>query len=421
MAKVLLTVYGSYGDLHPFIAIGKVLLKIGHKPTIATHPHYKEIVEGAGIDFLAMRPSEEDFGPEEVWTPHAHNLKTGTLYFFKNMLLPYFKQSFEILNKEVKNFDLVVSHQFTWAAPIAAEHNDVKWISCALQPMAFLSCYDPPSFAHFPYLPHLRFLGSGFIRRFLKKAFAPFLEVYKPIHSLRKELGLKDISYKDDIRFFSEHGTLVLFPTEYASSKPDWPKNFMQMGFPLYENQKEESVSLNLRNFLKAGLPPVVFTLGSTIVKRNTIFYDVTYRVVKKLNLRAVFLVGKKRDRMPQEAYMDKSVFISEYEPFSKLFPSCEAIVHQCGIGTSAQALHAGKPQVLVPFSHDQPDNARRIAQMGVGEVLAIGKLTEKSLEQKLLQILTKEKYKKNAQELKNKLQLVDFEKNLVEVMKSYL
>jgi len=43
------------------------------------------------------------------------------------------------------------------------------------------------------------------------------------------------------------------------------------------------------------------------------------------------------------------------------------AIVHHGGIGTTAQAARAGVPQVIVANRFDQPDNAVRVAQLGLG------------------------------------------------------
>jgi UDP:flavonoid glycosyltransferase YjiC (YdhE family) len=62
---------------------------------------------------------------------------------------------------------------------------------------------------------------------------------------------------------------------------------------------------------------------------------------------------------------------VASYAPFSELFPRAVALVHQGGIGTTAQSLRAGKPMAIVPFSHDQPDNAARASRLGVARVIA--------------------------------------------------
>ena len=60
--------------------------------------------------------------------------------------------------------------------------------------------------------------------------------------------------------------------------------------------------------------------------------------------------------------------------PHDQLFPRAAAIVHQCGVGTTGQALRSGKPQLAVPWAHDQPDNAFRVQQLGAGEILYPGR-----------------------------------------------
>ncbi|MDX1661825.1 MAG: glycosyltransferase, partial [Gemmatimonadota bacterium] len=51
-------------------------------------------------------------------------------------------------------------------------------------------------------------------------------------------------------------------------------------------------------------------------------------------------------------------------------FPRAAAIVHQGGIGTLGQALRAGRPMLVVPHSHDQPDNAHRATRLGVARTI---------------------------------------------------
>ncbi len=59
------------------------------------------------------------------------------------------------------------------------------------------------------------------------------------------------------------------------------------------------------------------------------------------------------------------------YAPFGALLPRVAALVHHGGIGTSAQALAAGIPQIVAPFAHDQPDNAARLRRLGVATVVS--------------------------------------------------
>jgi UDP:flavonoid glycosyltransferase YjiC (YdhE family) len=56
MSHILFTTFGSYGDLHPYIALGLELRTRGHRVTIATSPTYREKVEAEGIEFHPVRP-----------------------------------------------------------------------------------------------------------------------------------------------------------------------------------------------------------------------------------------------------------------------------------------------------------------------------------------------------------------------------
>ena len=60
-------------------------------------------------------------------------------------------------------------------------------------------------------------------------------------------------------------------------------------------------------------------------------------------------------------------LLVCQYAPHSTLMPRAAVTIHHGGIGSTAQALRAGKPMIVVPFSHDQPDNARRCVKLGVG------------------------------------------------------
>ena len=61
---------------------------------------------------------------------------------------------------------------------------------------------------------------------------------------------------------------------------------------------------------------------------------------------------------------------MAEYAPYSALFSRASLVVHQGGVGTTAQCLRAGRPMLIMPYSHDQPDNARRMRRMGVARVI---------------------------------------------------
>src|SRR5262249_35745081 len=156
---------------------------------------------------------------------------------------------------------------------------------------------------------------------------------------------------------------LAMFSPVIGPPQADWPPKTTQTGFPFYEGDGE--LPPEVAAFLDAGDPPIVFTLGSSAVGAPGVFYDESVGAVRRLGGRAVLLVGRHADRPVTEA-LPGSILVVDYAPHAPLFRRARAIVHHGGIGTTAQALRAGRPMLVVPHAHDQQDNARRVARLGV-------------------------------------------------------
>jgi UDP:flavonoid glycosyltransferase YjiC (YdhE family) len=144
----------------------------------------------------------------------------------------------------------------------------------------------------------------------------------------------------------------------------------VQTGFAFYdEDERAAGLAPDLARFLDAGEPPIVFTLGSAAVMDPRGFFLESARSALALRRRAVLLVGSEpgaREGLP----VDARIHIAEYAPFSQLFPRAAVNVHQGGIGTTGQALASGRPMLVMPCAHDQPDNGFRCERLGVALVI---------------------------------------------------
>jgi UDP:flavonoid glycosyltransferase YjiC (YdhE family) len=157
--------------------------------------------------------------------------------------------------------------------------------------------------------------------------------------------------------------TLALFSRVLGEPQPDWPRNVAVTGFVFYNGP--DVLSRELEAFLDAGAPPIVFTLGTSAVAAAGRFYEESIAAVRTLGVRAVLLTGGFEQNRPGGA-LPPGVMLVDRAPHQLLFPRAAAIVHQGGAGTLAQALRAGKPMLVVPHAHDQPDNAARVVRLGV-------------------------------------------------------
>jgi UDP:flavonoid glycosyltransferase YjiC (YdhE family) len=98
-------------------------------------------------------------------------------------------------------------------------------------------------------------------------------------------------------------------------------------------------------------------------------FYVESIAAARKLGKRAVLLIGYDPLNLPQ-APLGEDVLAVPYASHAHLFPRASVVVHHGGVGTSGQALHAGKPALIVPYGGDQFDNGARVERLGAGRVL---------------------------------------------------
>ena len=115
----------------------------------------------------------------------------------------------------------------------------------------------------------------------------------------------------------------------------------------------------------------MVFTLGTSAVGAPGRFYEESLAAVRAVGCRAVLLVG--RQGASRQVAVPDGVIAVDYAPHAALFPRAAAVVHQGGAGTLHHALASGRPMIVVPFAHDQPDNADRARRLGVARVIVPG------------------------------------------------
>ncbi len=367
--RIVLTTFGSLGDLYPYIAIAQELKARGHDPIIATTRHYRQQIEARGIGFHAVRPDGPDLENDRAAMRRVMDAQKGTEYVVRDLLMPALQDSYEDLLGATQGADLLVSHVLTYAARLAAEKHGIPWASAFLQPLGFFSAYDPPVLPQMPYLAKLRFLGAAFHRPFFGLAKWSCRSWCEPWDKLRAALGLPPTS--DHPLFeglYSPSLVLALFSPLFAAKQPDWPPQTVVTGFPFYDESEEAELSPELVRFLDAGPPPVVFTLGSSGAESAGPFCERSVAAAKLLGRRAILIVGKNRADRPTS--LPDSVVVFDYVPFLKLFPRAEAIVHAGGIGTTGLAMLSGRPMLIMPYAHDQFDNAARATRMGIARML---------------------------------------------------
>ena len=402
MAKIVLTTIGSLGDLHPKLALALELRRRGHDPVVCTWAGYQEKVEALGLTFKPMRPNVDPTDRELL--RRTMDAAKGPETVIRDIIFPSLRNMYDDLAAACDGAGLIVSGEIVYAVPSLVEKTGIKWCSTSLAPMTLFSAEDPNVYPAAEWLEFLRPLPAIFHRTLFTVMQLTISGWYEPYKAFRRELGLSEDHEPIFRDKFSRTLHLAMFSRALARPRSDWPLSTLQTGFCFFDESETSEPNAELADFLSSGEPPIVFTLGSAAVMDAGSFFDESIKAAKSLGKRAVILYG--RENEPPDG-LTGDVLGIDYAPFSQVFGQAACVVHQAGVGTTAQVLRAGVPQLIVPFSHDQPDNAARVRRAGVAEIIRRGDYHAETASISLNKILGEPQYRQNALRLK---QMVDAE-----------
>ncbi len=130
--KIVLSTFGSLGDLHPMIALGIELRARGHEIVFNTLEVYREKMDALSFEFYPMRP---DVNPDDrELAREMMDAKSGTEKLLREILLPNVRPMYEDLMKAVEGADLLISGEVVFPAASVVEKTGIKWITNSLAP-----------------------------------------------------------------------------------------------------------------------------------------------------------------------------------------------------------------------------------------------------------------------------------------------
>jgi UDP:flavonoid glycosyltransferase YjiC (YdhE family) len=268
-----------------------------------------------------------------------------------------------------------------------------------ITPLGYFSAHDLPVLFVAPEVfGPLRGLGPRFWGPVFRHGKRATRGLARPWYRLRAELGLPPAPDNPLGGCWSPALDLALFSRVLAGPQPDWPPQSVQTGFPFYDRDADAGLPPALERFLDAGPPPVVFTLGHSAAMVAGRFFQESVSAAKRLGRRAVLILGKGTGNAPPPLPAGVAAF--DYAPFSELFPQAAAVVHAGGIGTTGLAMRSGRPALVVPFAHDQPDNAARVVRLGIARTLPPYRYRAYRVAAELLRLLDDPAYGRRAAEV---------------------
>ena len=281
---------------------------------------------------------------------------------------------------------VAIAHPFAVpGAAISRERGFIKSIVAAyLAPSNLRTCYDPLHIGptSVPHWVPMRWRRA--LWRFIEKGWIDPVAIAQ-INAAREALDLPKVDSLLTHIVETPDLSVTLFPSWFAPPVPDWPRPLITGDFQLFEATTQDSFTEDLSAFLAAGERPLVFTPGTGNLHAAELF-SCALSAVNSLGRCAIFLT-KERAQVP--AYLPKSVLWQPYVPLSALLPHAAVLVHHGGIGTTAEALRSGTPQLIAPFAWDQFDNGARIASLGVCMVTPAKRLQPRKLARSLQTLAT--------------------------------
>ncbi|MBN2160813.1 MAG: glycosyltransferase [Spirochaetes bacterium] len=395
--KIILIAIGSHGDVNPFIGIGMALQQRGHSITMLANPHFEKNIRGSGFEFIPVGTLDEYYRTiDRLSGPEMKSVINDYLYI--RPMRPVYDY---LASHYIEHETIVVSNIYCTGARLANEKLGIPIISVNLVPMMFVSSYDPPifTFTRYPrWIP--RFVFSLMIE---VAHFVMDHDLVPAISTFRKEIGLPPRLRRVNRWMLSPDKIIGLFPEWYGRPQPDWPPNIDLVGFPLFDEGHIQNGGLpaELEDFLSAGAPPIIFTPGTPNKNRYASFFEKAIEATKKIGARAIF-VSQFKEQIPRD--LPSHVRYYPYLPFSLVFPRASAVVFHGGIGTIAQAMRAGIPQLIAPWGVDQFDNGARIKSLGLGDMISSLRCTVDSLAEKLQYVVTSPKIQKRCAEASAKI-----------------
>lgn len=358
--NILVFPLGSAGDVHPFLGLALALKTRGHAVTCMVNGYFQDLVTRLGLEYVELGTRDEYLAVTEhpdLW----HPLRSFR-YLFHHGILRAMRAQYDLAaERYAPGRTVAISNCLSFGVRMASEKLGLPLVTVHCQPACLWSEFASPTLPGMPF--------SGGAPRWLQRTLfwigeTCFIDraVCPETNRFRAELGLPPM--KRTVRWWnSPHGVLCLFPEWYAPRQPDWPEHVFLTQFPLWDESTVQPPQPEVAAFLDAGEAPVVFTPGSAN-KQAAAFFQAAAEACHRLGRRGLLLT-QFPDQIPSG--LPPTVRHFPYVPFSRLLPRAAALVHHGGIGTTAQGLRAGIPQLIMPMAHDQPDNAARLQRLGVG------------------------------------------------------
>ncbi|MEV4244955.1 glycosyltransferase [Streptosporangium canum] len=370
----------AYGPTNNCIGVGDILRKRGHRVVFAAEASWKGKLEALGFeeDLVDLAPpAEEEQDPGQFWKDFIRDtapeyrkstsaqLETVTKPIWDALIdgAKYCEPQLKAIIERVQPDVIVEDNVITFPALLTAGKPFVRIVSC--NPLEVRGEGVAPVFSGLP--ADDRSEWDAFRTEYDRT----HREIWTAFNEWVVAQGARPLPELD----FIHEGDLNLyvFPeiADYVDARPlgdSWHRLDSSVretdgGFELPASLADRDGAL------------VYFSLGSL----GSADVSLMQRVIDVLGTTPHrFIVSK--GPLHEEIKLADNMWGAEFVPQTKIIPMADLVITHGGNNTTTEALHFGKPMILLPLFWDQYDNAQRIHELGYGVRLATYTFTDEEL-----------------------------------------
>jgi rhamnosyltransferase subunit B len=354
--RVVVTSFGSDGDVNPLLAIAGALVRRGVTVTFVANPFYEHRVKSTGSRFVAAGRLLDPFAVLHA-NPRYLSTGRGGVAVWKELVVPIIREIYPVVRDTVDQVGAtaVVSHVLSFGGVWAAAKTGARNVVVTTTPSAWLSRHQPMVFANWraPRIVQgaltvgLRAMVEMVLRRALRRL---AVEIGAPV--------VPEVVPSADLN-------LGMWPDWFRPPAPDDPPQARMCGFVFDAVGALQPLPRDVESFLADGDAPVVAGFGSAASLHAADRYRVVADACEKLGHRCL-LIGRSAHAVAPTPH----VMVVTAAPYARIFPAASVVIHHGGFGTCAEVLRAGKASLVTPFAFDQFDTAARVHDAGLGRWL---------------------------------------------------
>lgn len=360
MSRVLVATLGSVGDLHPFLAIARSLVRQGHSVLFLSSEPHRAAVEAEGVSFtpiLSTHDHDRAARHPDLWHPIR-----GFGILWRHLAMRSVNTTVALLEAEVATSPApvrVLASPLVLGARLAADWLPIRLVTAHTAPSG-LRHLGEPLFMGSWRVPQWwptawrRVLWRALDRWKLQPMAAPFIDQWRAAHQLPP---LNEPVF--DRWLHSPHRVLGLYPGAFNPPAADLPVAMQCVGFPLFQSQVPHPSDAALAAWLQRDndRPRIAIYAGSSHQHRAKTFQACAERLDAKGWPTLLLMSGEAPDTLGRHG------LIRPWADLRSVLPSCQGWLHHGGIGATAEGLLAGLRQWTMPSAYDQFENSWHIAR----------------------------------------------------------